>query len=426
MNDSKDSRANPVRPAHPLKVLVLSRNYPNNVLELLGLWVERLVRHSTLYCAPKVVAPVPYCPPLAGVSSYYAQFRRILSRRWSDGIEVFHPRFLVGPGYWLHSFEWMTYYLAVRRLVDRLRREFPFQIIHAHFTYPDGVVAARLARRYGVPLVITEQVPWRPWMEDYPLVRRRALWAAKESEFHIAISTAVKDSIEYFVGKSPKLRVIPDGVDGSVFTLPQNGRPRTPNQVLFVGVIRPVKGVDILLKAMSLLRERGRDANLLLVGEPYYQKYRQEEVRLREMVRGLRLEGKVNFAGKKPLPELVRHMQESAMLVLPSRAESFGSVLVEALACGTPVVATRCGGPEDIVNEKVGVLVPTDDPEALSRAVEQVLDRRAQYDPSMLREYALQNFGLDSVGRRVADVYREALGTFHALGRADIANPNQA
>lgn len=84
-------------------------------------------------------------------------------------------------------------------------------------------------------------------------------------------------------------------------------------------------------------------------------------------------------------------------------------VLVEALACGTPVVATRCGGPEDIVTEEVGVLVPPEDPAALAAGIAQVLDRRGEYDAAKLRAYALERFGLESVGKRLEALYEEAL-----------------
>ena len=93
----------------------------------------------------------------------------------------------------------------------------------------------------------------------------------------------------------------------------------------------------------------------------------------------------------------------------PSRRESLGMVLAEALACGTPVVATRAGGPEDIVTPDVGVLVPTEDPEALAAGIADVLDTRQRFDPVRLREHALERFGLEAVHRQVAALYAEAV-----------------
>ncbi len=390
------------------RVLVLSRNYPNNVMELLGLWVQGLVRESARYCPLKVISPVPYSPPVPGLPEEYARFRRVARIRWDGEVEIFHPRFVVGPQYSTHEIEWLLYYAGIRKTVARLRRKFEFNVIHAHFTYPDGVVAAHLGRRYNVPVIITEQNPWGPWLERYPGVRRRSIWAAKQSACQIAISRAVRRTIEDYAGSLDQIAVIPDGVDGSVFALPRGGE-RIANQILFVGAIRPVKGLDILLRALRVLANEGRAVQLLVIGEAFYGAYRQEELRLKQLMSELNLSDRVQFAGKQPLSELVRQMQRSAALVLPSRAESLGMVLVEALACGTPVIATRCGGPEDIVNDRVGVLVPPEDPDALAKGIAHVLDHPAAYDAQHLREHALENFGLESVGNRLIHVYDQAL-----------------
>lgn len=391
------------------KVLVLAKSYPNPVFDVQGLWVESMVRQSANFCEPKVISPVVYCPPLPGLSSYYTRLRRIPRHRWVNGIEVFHPRFLSGPGYSLRPLEAAAYYWAARRALDRLRPDFRFDLIHAHFTYPDGCVAVRLGRLFKVPVIITEQNLWGAWMDRNGIVRRQTIRAARECTFHVAISTAVRESIACLAGESEKLRIIPDAVDGSAFTLPDKNNLRHRNQIIFVGAIRQVKGVDVLLRAIRILIDSGRDVNLVLVGESYFKNYRHEYDRIRKMSQEVGLGNHVNFAGKKPLRELVRNIQESAVLVLPSQAESFGMVLVEALACGTPVVATRCGGPEDIVNDRVGVLVPPANPELLARGIDDVLARRGGFDPAELRAYALENFGSEVVGRRLSALYEEAL-----------------
>lgn len=390
-------------------VLVLSKSYPNSVFDVLGLWVENLVRYSARFCEPKVISPIPYSPPIPGMPEYYARLRGIPRRCLTNDIDVFHPRMLVGPGYSLYSLESRTYYWAARHVAKRLQRDFPFDLIHAHFTYPDGVAAVRLGKQFGVPVIITEHVPWGPWTDHNAFVRRESVRAVEQCAFHIAVSGSVRESVARVVGAADKLRVIPVGVDGTIFNRSEEGGQQLPNQLLFVGAIRPVKGVDILLRAVRLLADSGRDATLVLVGESYFKSYQREYDRLRKMVEDLRLGSRVNFAGKRRPPELVRSIQESAVLVLPSRAESFGMVLVEALACGTPVVATRCGGPEDIVTEEVGVLVPPEDAQALAGGIAQVLDRRSEYDPVKLRAYALERFGLEAVGKRLQALYTEAL-----------------
>jgi glycosyltransferase involved in cell wall biosynthesis len=145
------------------------------------------------------------------------------------------------------------------------------------------------------------------------------------------------------------------------------------------------------------------------VGGGFYRDTLVQEQKLREQAVALGLGDRVTFLGRQPPAEVARLMAESAVVVLPSRAESFGAVLVEALACGTPVVATRCGGPEDIVNDAVGKLVPVGDPEALTEALAVVLADPAHFDPNLLRRYAVENFDWDPIVDRVHDVYLEAV-----------------
>jgi glycosyltransferase involved in cell wall biosynthesis len=147
---------------------------------------------------------------------------------------------------------------------------------------------------------------------------------------------------------------------------------------------------------------------LLLVGGSLYRRARADEIGLRTLARSLGLERHVAFAGIRSPSEVAAAMRESALLVLPSRRETFGSVLVEALASGTPVVATRCGGPEDVVTDGVGRLVPPEDPEALAEAMEDVLRHRARYAPAALRAYALEHFAWERVGERTVALYDQA------------------
>jgi glycosyltransferase involved in cell wall biosynthesis len=117
----------------------------------------------------------------------------------------------------------------------------------------------------------------------------------------------------------------------------------------------------------------------------------------------------VTFAGPQPQEAVARLMRESALLVLTSRAEAMANVLIEALASGTPVVATRSGGPEEFVQDGVGLLVPTEDPGAVADAIASMLRNRENYPPAALRDYAMQ-YSWENVAERLHDIYREAVG----------------
>ena len=396
--------------APALRVLVLTRNYPNNGLPFLGLWAQRLVHAVTRFADAKVVAPVPYVPPLVSrFAPYYARYADVPAQRWDGPVEVFHPRLLTGPGQSLYAFEAASYAQAVLPTVHRLRRHFPFDVIHAHFTYPDGVAAALLGRLYGVPVVITEHALWLPWMRQQPLVRYQATWAARACSAHIAVSQAVRDHIGQVTGHPDKVEVIPNVVDGTVFA-PAAGQQRVPGQILFVGIVRHAKGVDVLLEALRELRQQRPAVQLKVVGDPFYRAYQQEAERLGRLAEKLGVADCVDVVGRKSPAETAQLMSESQVVVLPSRRESFGTVLIEALACGTPVVATRCGGPEDVVTPAVGRLVTPDDATALAAAIAGVLDTPQTYAPDALRRYALAQFGAPVVAHKLGSEYAAVVG----------------
>jgi glycosyltransferase involved in cell wall biosynthesis len=391
-----------------INILVLSRNYPSTILPLLGSWVKDWAKSTLGACEVRVVAPVPYYPPLPGPYDF-RRFRQVPAQEWRDGIQVSHPRFLTGPGYTTHTLDAQTYYWGVSKIVDRLWQETPFDLIHAHFIYPDGVVGARLSQRYGVPFVITEHAFWQPWLDQYPHVRKLAIPAAQASAFHIAVSQSVRQNIAQFTGENERLRVIPVGVDMDVFTpLPVEQQPDS-DSILYVGRIHETKGVDVLLHAMRLLVDRRPTVRLSLIGGSFYPQNHSREVRMMHLAEELDLNQHVRFLGIQPPSQVAEAMRRSTLLVLPSRRETLGAVLIEALACGTPVVATRCGGPEDVVIEAVGRLVPKEDPSSLAQAMETVLDQRQRYDPQVLRHYAEQHFSWQSVAEKTVALYQAAL-----------------
>ncbi len=396
--------------SEPLRVLHLARSYPNSVIDTLGTWTAWLTRELGKRCEVRVISPVPWCPPLPRLRRLhqYTRFRDVLREEVRDGIRVYHPRFLIGPGQTLPCIEHTTYERAVRELVDGLRAEFPFDLVHAHFIYADGVVASRLAQRYRVPFVVTDQAPWIPWLEK-GCIRSEALPAARGAARLACVSGFLRDTMRHYLGEGLRVDVIPNGVDGDVFTPEASSAGRCPDQIAYVGLINFNKGIDVLLHAMRRVAAQNEQARLVLVGGSYYRNTRLQEEQLKKLSRELGLDGRVEFAGRKSPEEVARFMRESAVLVLPSQAETFGAVLVEALASGTPVVATASGGPQEIVTDDVGRLVPIDDAEALADALLDVLANRVRYEPERLRAHALDRYSWSAIANQYLTMYREVL-----------------
>lgn len=390
-------------------MLVLARNYPNNVLPTLGLWTQRLVIASCQSVVPTVIAPVPYAPPIIPLK-VFAPFQGIMSRRWEHGYDVFHPRYPLPPGHQLQRFEGRLAWPFVRRLADRLHAERRFDLVHAHFIYPDGVMAARLGQRYGIPVVTTEHAVWRPWLDNYPAVRTQVLRALPSIRMVLPVSASLERNIADAVGNRVITRVLPNAVDETIFTPSETDGSWDPDQILFVGLIRHPKGLDILVRAFALLATKRPTLRLLVVGGAFYRRYQRDEADVRRLVAELRLERRIHFAGQLNPTEVAAAMRRSALLTVPSRLETFSTVTAESIACGTPVVATRCGGPEDIVTPENGRLVPPEDPVALADAVDAMLQVRAQFDRHQLHTEVVARFGTAVTAARLTAVYGEVLG----------------
>ena len=394
------------------RVLVLARNYPNNAFPTLGLWTERFVDASRSVADPTVVAPVPFAPPFVPAASL-RRFRSVDRVTTENGVRVFHPRVLAGPGQMLHAVDARLAYPSIRKTVMALHREASFDIIHAHFIYPEGVIASRIGADLGIPVVSSEHAMWRPWLDRHPSVRRQVERALPRIARITAVSEALKRSIVELFGESVPVDVIPNVVDDRIFAGPRASDRRDPRHLLFVGLIRHVKGLDVLIRAMSHLLPEMPDLHLTVAGGSFYRAYERDAAQVRDLVRALSLSDHVRFLGEVAPNDVAALMRESALLVVPSRRETFSLVTAEALASGTPVVATRCGGPEEILTDEMGQLTDVDDPAALAIAIESALTR--SYDRLALRRYAVDRFGSAAAAERLGRLYDRVSGLGQAV-----------
>lgn len=389
------------------RVLVLARNYPNSAFPTLGLWTERLVAASTAVARPTVIAPVPYAPPLVPVASI-RRFRKVERTRADGDVAVHHPRVPAGPGQLLHALDARLAYPVIRRAALALHRVEPFDLIHAHFIYPEGVIASRLGAELGIPVVSSEHAMWRPWLDRHPSVRRQVERALPGIARVTAVSEALRRCILEFVGGAVPVDVVPNVVDERIFVASRADEPRDSRQLLFVGLIRHVKGLDVLVRALGHLLPDYPDLRLVVAGGAFYRAYARDAAEVHSLVRALGVQDRVRFLGEVAPNDVAALMRRSALLVVPSRRETFSLVTAEALASGTPVVATRSGGPEEIVTPETGQLVEPDDSAALAFAIEATLAR--SYDRVCLREYAVGRFGNAAAAARLGGLYDRITG----------------
>ena len=301
-------------------------------------------------------------------------------------------------------------------VIASVRADFAFDCVHAHTSYLDGSAGRWIARRYGVPLVITEHTGPFSLLTESPIVRRETMASLAAADCVIAVSTAQRCAVLPFMaaGRRDRLIVLPNGVDTDLFrpagvppgTPARRGDPAAPRFV-FVGFLADCKNLPLLLSAFARVVARLPAARLTLVGggPP------QAESTLRQTVEDLGLCGCVTFAGFRDRAAVARILSEEAdFLVLSSRSESFGCVVTEAMACGLPVVSTRCGGPEDVVTETwLGRLCENHDPEALARAMLDAAANLEGFDPSRIRRHVEERFSYSALAANLDRVYRQLI-----------------
>jgi len=191
--------------------------------------------------------------------------------------------------------------------------------------------------------------------------------------------------------------------------------------LLFVGLIRRVKGLDVLIHALGHLLPDFPDLRLSVAGGSFYRAYERDAAEVRSLVQALGLESRVTFLGEVAPEGVAALMRRSALLVVPSRRETFSLVTAEALACGTPVVATRCGGPEEIITPDTGELADVDDAASLAIAIQSALLR--SFDRDSLRRYSVDRFGTAAAAQRIGVLYDRVVGTTRSS--AVVAAPDE-
>ena len=262
--------------------------------------------------------------------------------------------------------------------------------------------AAWLAKKtWGLPYVITEVNTgfgtgrirgFEAW------VSRRAFGGA---DGVVAISQNLRSRL-LELSSPRRVEVIPCTVDETYWTPAPGTRSRTPFTFYAQAHLSRRKGFDILIRAFARKFRGHPDVGLVIGGGGPIQR----ELEALADARGVRPQ--VRFLGSIPRDAVREAMRAANCFVLPSVAENFGVVLIEALSTGLPVIATSCGGPEDFVDERVGILLRPGDEDGLADALATMHDA-GEFDPEALRSFAIQRFGYAAVGSCLRDFYREVL-----------------
>jgi teichuronic acid biosynthesis glycosyltransferase TuaC len=381
-------------PGDGLRVVSLSTVYPSARLPWQGLFVERRLASVPGLASARVVAPAPWFP-LA--SRPRAGFRPPLPRREVvGGRSVERPRFLSLPRFG-KALDGPSLFLRLLPVLRRLRREEPVDVLDAHFVYPEGFAAVLLGRAFDLPVVLTLRGVLGQ-IGGFPVRRAEAAFALRGADRVIALSESLREMAAALGRPTERIALVPNAVDGELFASVERDEARDrlgltgPGpRLLFVGTPSPRKGLERVVDALPDLAARWPGIELLVVGGAGAE--RSSPAGLRRRARRAGVGDRLTLVGARPPEELAAWYSAADLFVLPSRLEGSPNALLEALACGTPAVATPVGEiPEVLAASGGGLLAP---PEGdLAPVLGEALSR--EWDRQAMRNWA--------VGRRWPDV----------------------
>jgi glycosyltransferase involved in cell wall biosynthesis len=360
-----------------LKILSLSTEYPNPVEPGKGLFVHARLRGIATGADLTIIAPVALLDYANPDGRLFASLR-IPKSRSDHGTKVFHLRWLYPPfGGWLNAF---FLYLRLVWPVARLRRRRAVDLIDAHFTHPEGIAAALLGKTLGIPVMITMRGSELRYQRQR-FKRFWMAWALRRADRVVTVSEGLRVLAIELGAAAAAVRTVPNGINHDIFFRRDREAcrrirhiPKAARLILSAGDLARIKGHHRVIEALRSLVDAGLPAYLLIAGG--VGRSGQYAAALRARVAELGLEDRVRFAGMASQDTLAELMCAADVFCLASASEGWPNVVNEALACGTPVVATDVGAVRQMLpSTQFGTVVPVDDTPSLGAALREALTR---------------------------------------------------
>lgn len=283
------------------------------------------------------------------------------------------------------------YIKKYRRILLAYLKDNKPDVIHIHSAIWAGVVAKDIAVQFGIPYVITEhrslffESEW-PFSAQLKLDTKQAFSNAQKV---ILVSKSMEAQLDFFVAPE-KIAIIPNMIDLDVFKADKKIKKESVFTFLSVGTLIDKKGFDVLINAFYELKKTNKNIQLKIIGEGV------NKSKLQQLVAKLQLSESVIFGGYKTKEELVVEYSKVHVFVSPSLKEPFGVVIIEALACGLPIVVTNSGGPANIVNQENGYLAEVGNANSLQEKMQLMINNLSNFDLSLIRTQ-VQNTYSDEV-----------------------------
>ena len=389
-----------------IRTLTFTTLFPNAAMPTFGIFVETRLRHlvASGQVRTQVMAPVPWFPLPWRLFGSYGAYARAPRAEQRHGLSVTHPRFVALPKIGRDLVP-AALYRTCRPLLERMiAAGDDFDLIDAHYLYPDGVAAARLGAALGKPVVITARGTDVNVMPGFAKPRRLILQAARQAAAIVTVSEALRRALIDLGVDGGKIVTLRNGVDLERFqprdrTAARDALGVTGPLVVSVGNLVGLKGHDLIIRALADVA----DATLLIAGDG------GERSALSSLARASGVADRVRLVGRLPQETLADLYSAADALVLASSREGWPNVLLEAMACGTPVAATRVGGvPEIVTKPEAGVLIDERTPGGIAAALRTLLADPPRRQAT--RRYA-EGFGWAATTRGQLALFREILET---------------
>ncbi|HLK35261.1 MAG TPA: glycosyltransferase family 4 protein [Polyangiaceae bacterium] len=362
-----------------MRVLIMTKIFPNRVEPLSSPFNREQFAALGRLCDVEVFATIPWFPGARTFRrwSRAGQLFGVPSRDRIDGLTVRHPRFLFVPKVGGSTAGPLYAASLAARLWPYRRR---MDVLLGSWAYPDGFAAVMLGRLLRVPSVIKIHGSDMDVVARLPGPRRYLQWALPRAERVVAVSRPLRDHAVALGAAPDRVDIVPNGVDVATFRPADRaearrelGLPSDARVVLYVGRVEREKGAVDLVRAFGLGASKLGGTELVVIGDGSA----LPECRRLATDHG----APVTFKGARPHEEVPRWLAACDVLALPSWHEGMPNAVLEAIACGRRVVATRVGGIPDVIDsDRLGVLVPPRDPPALAAALARAA--RTPYDPA--------------------------------------------
>ena len=365
-----------------------------------GIFVKEELDSLSRFVEIRLLAPLPN-------QQWFGENHQGMS---PSGYPVIRPFVFAFPRWFLQG----LYPASMALILRRTGRQFfsGCGCIHAHNAFPDG---AAVVKAFGgsIPVVVTVHGSDINHFAMKPSLKPGIMDALNRVSCILCVSSALERTIRE-IGVIVKTTVIPNGVDTALFAPGEKeGACRMLNldphrlRILFAGNFVPVKGIEYLIKSMPLVLRKFPDCELVLVGA-------RPGISDRKLYGPVIAEAGIGhtvcIVERVPRETLPVWIRASDIVAVPSIREGFGLIAAEALACGRPVVATRSGGPEDIIEPGQGVLVPPADSEAFGNALISVFEGEDIHGPESLTDSVQRRFSYENIARSIVKVYEEVCG----------------